>query len=193
MKHSNLSNEQWIELIRESDPNTINSLFNLLTGFLINKLEHSSPFDLRGFCEDIAQDTVIFIYQNTDRYHFKSKFTSWAITVAMNRATSKLRLSEFTDIELKEDYSSMAYELELSVEDRSDLDYLKRVIQLLDPKYRFVIEQTYLYYRTPIEIANDLDIDQFAYYPILNGATNQLRRLVRQDTEQNHRLHRSLI
>lgn len=187
-----LSNEEWVEQIQSTNPIALNNLTSYLTGFLVNRFERYSsefPIDLVRFCEDIAQDTIIFIYQNTHRYEFRSSFPSWCCSVAKNKAIERLRLTEFAStIDLVEDYTDLAFELNDNHAE-SRLDYLKKMILQLSPRHRFVIEQYYLYYSTPEQIAFELDINLNAYYQLLNRALNNLRSLVRQDNELRRQSH----
>lgn len=188
MRYSNRSNTDWIKLIKSSDSDAITDLFNILVGFLINKLEgqrDSLSLDLHGFSEDIAQDTVISIHKNIHHYRQESKFLAWACAIARNKAVNQLRWKQHDRIDFNEDYSVMSYGLDLSIEDRDSLDYLKQIILSLDLRQQFVIEQTYLYYSEPEWIANELDITVNNYYLILHRSLDRIRHLVHQDTLQN--------
>ena len=61
--------------------------------------------DLNDFVEDIAQDSLLKILDKYDTFRGDSKFTTWAMKIAVREGYSELRKKKYEDISL-EQYSS---------------------------------------------------------------------------------------
>ena len=44
-----------------------------------------------SFCDDVAQDTLIRVLQKIDQFSGRSKFTTWAMAIAVRIGTSQFR------------------------------------------------------------------------------------------------------
>ena len=70
---------------------------------MIRNLRHGLSGNSRvddSFIEDIAQDAVIRILAKLDQFGGRSKFLTWATTVAIHLALSELRRSRWKDVSL---------------------------------------------------------------------------------------------
>lgn len=54
----------------------------------------------RAFCEDIAHDATLRILEKLDQFAGKSKFKTWAMSIALRMAISELRRKRYNDISL---------------------------------------------------------------------------------------------
>jgi len=53
-----------------------------------------------AFCEDVCQESIIKILKNLDSFEGRSKFTTWAISIAIRSGISQLRRRHFKDVSL---------------------------------------------------------------------------------------------
>lgn len=100
------SNEEWIEsLSPPPDEVAIETLINHLVIGLRSSLYKYVQRDLNDFVEDITQDSVLKILDKLETFRGESKFTTWAMKIAVREGYSELRKKRYKDISL-EQYSS---------------------------------------------------------------------------------------
>jgi len=100
------TNEEWISAIKPPPEDV--AILQLRT-FLVKGLKASLykyvDRDLNDFVEDIAQDSLLKILDKYDTFRGDSKFTTWAMKIAVREGYSELRKKKYEDISL-EQYSS---------------------------------------------------------------------------------------
>jgi RNA polymerase sigma-70 factor (ECF subfamily) len=65
-------------------------------------ISHWTAEDMRHFAEDVAQEALLDIEDNLEKFRDESKFTTWAYRFAINQAAGELRLSRYRDYSLEE-------------------------------------------------------------------------------------------
>lgn len=97
------SNEEWITALT---PPPEEAAIQLLRNHLVKGLKVSLykyvDRDLDEFVEDIAQDSVLKILDKYDSFRGDSKFTTWAMKVAVREGYSELRKKRYRDISLEQ-------------------------------------------------------------------------------------------
>ncbi|MFK7820068.1 MAG: RNA polymerase sigma factor, partial [Planctomycetaceae bacterium] len=53
-----------------------------------------------AFCEDVVQETLVRILDRLDQFEGRSRFTTWAMSIAVRIGTSQLRRKMFKDVSL---------------------------------------------------------------------------------------------
>ena len=100
------TNEDWILAIK---PPPEEAAIQQLRMYLVKGLKASLykyvDRDLNDFVEDIAQDSLLKILDKYDTFRGDSKFTTWAMKIAVREGYSELRKKKYEDISL-EQYSS---------------------------------------------------------------------------------------
>lgn len=100
------TNEEWISALKPPPEDAaIQQLRKHLVKGLKASLYKYVDRDLDDFVEDIAQDSVLKILDKYDTFRGESKFTTWAMKVAVREGYSELRKKRYNDISL-EKYSS---------------------------------------------------------------------------------------
>lgn len=100
------TNEEWITALKPPPEDAaIQQLRKHLVKGLKASLYKYVDRDLDDFVEDIAQDSVLKILDKYDTFRGESKFTTWAMKVAVREGYSELRKKRYKDISL-EQYSS---------------------------------------------------------------------------------------
>jgi RNA polymerase sigma-70 factor (ECF subfamily) len=94
----------WIELLRshnsEEQREAIDSLHQILMkGLSVALQHHASLFD--GDLQDFAQEALLKIMEKMDQFNGRSRFTTWAQSIALNLAFSKLRRRHWRDVSLE--------------------------------------------------------------------------------------------
>jgi len=100
------SNEEWTNaLTPPPEERAIEQLRGYLLKGLKSALYKNVDRDLDQFVEDITQDSLLKILENVDSFRGESKFTTWAMKIAIREGYSELRKKRYQDISLEE-YSS---------------------------------------------------------------------------------------
>lgn len=100
------TNEEWISAIKPPpDEAAIHQLRIYLVKGLKASLYKYVDRELNDFVEDIAQDSLIKILDKYNTFRGDSRFTTWAMKIAVREGYSELRKKKYEDISL-EQYSS---------------------------------------------------------------------------------------
>lgn len=183
MEVSDMVNQQdeWVR--RLSGPNREDAISEL-RAFLVRGLTKSMASRGGGdaFAQDIAQDAVIRILDSLDQFAGRSKFTTWAMTIATRLAISELRRRRHQDVSL----DSLANGGALQIEDTTDdgnadaakRDALSTLRQLVDETLtdkQKIAMQAMLNGLAIEEIASRLGSNRNAVYKLIHDARKKLR------------------
>ncbi len=115
-KKASYSNEEWVKLL---SPPPEDVAITKLRSFLVQGLRASLykyvDKDLNDFVEDIAQDSVLKILDNVQTFRGESKFTTWAMKIAVRVGYTELRKKRYDDVSL-DDYVKMDPEDDRGIE-----------------------------------------------------------------------------
>ncbi|MAL17901.1 MAG: hypothetical protein CL670_06545 [Balneola sp.] len=110
------SNEEWIEAL---SPPPLDKAIAKLRGYLVKGLKASLykyvDKNLGDFVEDIAQDSLLKILDKLHTFRGESKFTTWAMKIAVREGYTELRKKRYNDISLH-DYVNPKGEAEHAIE-----------------------------------------------------------------------------
>jgi RNA polymerase sigma-70 factor (ECF subfamily) len=98
---SERSNEEWVKLLRQSGPET-DAAYSELCVFLVRGLQRAlqdHPAALH-LVEDFAQDSMIHVTRNLSQFRGESRFTTWALAIAIRVAFNEMRRSRWRDVSL---------------------------------------------------------------------------------------------
>ena len=183
------TNEEWIEgLSAPPDDRAIAKLREYLVRGLKASLYKNVDKDLADFVEDIAQDAILKILAKLHTFRGESKFTTWAMKVAVREAYTELRRKRYNDISLH-DYVNPKGEKDHAVEmeEESALpDQLAHESMLVQKVMQVMEEQltekqkTVLQYliidQIPLTIvAEKMDTNRNAIYKLVHDARLKLK------------------
>ena len=139
-----------------------------------------------AFCEDVCQESIIKIMKNLDSFEGRSKFTTWAISIAIRSGISQLRRRHFKDVSLDAitNNNDMRIEIAVATEANPGHDIDKEVLlntlaeliegELTD-KQRTVVRA--LLGGMPVEeIALRTDSNRNAVYKLFHDAKLRLKK-----------------
>lgn len=181
--------QQWLDDLRSPDSRrhsaAIEDLRDMLLRGLSKSLSHHDNVDV-AFLEDIVQEATLKILKKLDSYQGRSKFRTWAITIAVRTAISHMRKKQWQDVSLDKLASQAELDPQLAM-DRSEtaeqqdtkaalLSALKQVIdQELTPKQWTAITAELA--GMPLsEVADKLGTSPNSLYKLLHDARKKLRR-----------------
>lgn len=100
---SGRSNAEWIEsLTLPHDEKAIADLRTILIRGLKPALHKYKDRELDSFVEDVAQDALLKILENIQSFRGESKFTTWAMKIAVREGLSELRRKKWNDVSISE-------------------------------------------------------------------------------------------
>lgn len=117
-KKADYSNEEWVTLLSPPPKEVaIAHLRSYLVRGLRSSLYKYVDKDLNDFVEDITQDSVLKILDKVDSFRGESKFTTWAMKIAVREGYTELRKKRYQDISLhdyvqRDDSGEQAVEIE---------------------------------------------------------------------------------
>ena len=98
------SNEDWLRALRREGPEQSTAL-EALREYLLRAL----PGALAGYgripdhlIEDVAQEAMVRVLGQLDRFEGRSRFTTWATTIAVRLALTELRRRRWQDVSLED-------------------------------------------------------------------------------------------
>jgi RNA polymerase sigma-70 factor, ECF subfamily len=144
------SNEEWVKLFQQSGPET-DAAYSELRLFLVRGLQRAlqgRPTALE-LAEDFAQDSMLHITRNLSQFRGDSRFTTWALAIAIRVAFNEMRRSRWRDVSLDalmgaDGFASAVTDAsvddpERSVAKKEILEKLDGALRELTPKQRQIL------------------------------------------------------
>ena len=183
------TNEQWLHELR-SDPPVCNAALEDLRIILTRGLTGSfgsrktlNQEDIRDFVQDAVQK----IFDRLDSFEGRSKFTTWAMKIAVNHTISELRRKRWQDVSLDAlEYPDALFSYRSSRKfferpekramKHSLIELLNHVIrEELTERQRRVVTARFLYAIPPSRMAGELNISRGGVYKLLHDARKKLK------------------
>jgi RNA polymerase sigma-70 factor, ECF subfamily len=181
------TNEQWLTDLRGPNPDeALADLYDLLVrGLRVSLGSYGGGVDANA--GDFAQEALIKILGNLDSFRGESRFTTWALKIAMNVALTELKRKRWRDVSLQELFARRKAanreptDPQLSPEQlalqNTVLQELRRMVdeELTDRQREAVV--AVLLEGMPIsEVARRMGTNQNALYKLLHDARRKLKR-----------------
>ncbi len=101
MKQS-LTNADWLERLRSPDAGTRDAAVAALRSILVRGLDSglAKKYETTLQVDDVAQDALLKILASLDSFEHRSRFTTWAMTIAIRVGLSELRRKHFQNVSL---------------------------------------------------------------------------------------------
>lgn len=102
-RESYQSNDEWVEGLRKpADEKAVEQLRVVLIRGLKPALRKYVDRELHQFVEDVAQDALLKILDNVEAFRGESKFTTWALKIAVREGLSELRRKRYQNISIND-------------------------------------------------------------------------------------------
>jgi len=97
------TNDEWVELLSEpADNEAVRHLRMILIRGLKPALSKYIDRELDQFVEDVAQDGLLKILDNVHTFRGESKFTTWAMKIAVREGLTVLRRKRWENISIND-------------------------------------------------------------------------------------------
>jgi len=94
-------NDSWVAELKAEEESALTDLRNALLRNLRKALSNRPRAD-DSFLEDAVQDSIIRILGRMDQFESRSRFLTWATSIAIHVAMGELRRSRWKDVSLDE-------------------------------------------------------------------------------------------
>ena len=182
---SNIGNDEWVRRLT-AEPETRDQALDELRELLVRGLSSSMASRYGGgySAEDVAQRALVKIMDSLDQFAGRSRFTTWALTIATRIGISEMRRKHYRDVSidsLTTDGSAFEVAAEVAVTVSTELDRksmigkLQTLIdEMLSEKQRFAIRATLA--GLPVEvIAEKIGSNRNSVYKLVHDARVKLR------------------
>lgn len=182
-------NDEWLDRLQSSDAAERDAALTDLRELIVRGLNQSlnNHYGTRSFnAEDVAQDALLKIMDALDKFEGRSRFTTWAMSIATRVGLSEYRRRHTKDISLDGIVASDGLKFEFAAETTSVagqamdqqtiLSRLQELIELLlTDKQRLAIRG--LLEGLPVEeIASRTNSNRNAVYKLVHDARTRLRQ-----------------
>lgn len=129
--------------------------------------------------EDVVQESFIKAFQKIEQFSGEVTFGAWLKRIVVNKSIDFLKSKRERDIELDEGFMHVADDNNWDVDDEIDLDEIKKAIETLSDKYKYVVQLFLVEGYDHSEIAGILDISETASRTRLVRGKVQLKELLK--------------
>jgi len=189
------NNEQWLQDLHQAGPvqqRALDDLRALLVrglGYALSKYKNVTPADL----QDFAQDATLKVLDGLDSFRGESRFSTWAVKIAVHTAFTELRRRRWRDVSLDEittppdeqdspsffipsTLADPAIGSEQQVMQQQVLDIMHNVIDNeLTDRQRKALVAARLQGMSLAEVARQLDTNRNALYKLLFDARQKIK------------------
>ena len=189
MDNKNRDNNSWIKHLgskgREQHE-ALSDLREILIRSLHGAISHRSRID-DSFLEDAVQDALVLILEKLDQFEGRSRFLTWATSIAIRVSMSKLRRKQWQEVSLdqliennhltfEEMNGDIESEPETELERRKMLEKMHTVIQKYLTEKQKVALLSELKGIPQEEIARHLGSSRNALYKLTHDARKRLKK-----------------
>lgn len=178
-------NERWIAELKAERGSAVSDLRDALLRNLRKALANRPRAD-ESFLEDAVQDSVMRILERIDQFEGRSRFLTWATSIAIHVAMGELRRSRWKDVSLDDVVSEADFVSERAIDRDASPDAQLDRQSLLAAMQRVINEDLTEKQRTALlaelkgmpqdEIARHLGSNRNAIYKLTHDARKKLKK-----------------
>jgi RNA polymerase sigma-70 factor, ECF subfamily len=181
-------NETWLAHLDGNSPDqqaALSDLREALLRGLRRALSHRAPAD-DAFLEDAVQDALVRILDRLPQFEGRSRFLTWATSIAIRVAMSELRRRRWKDVSLDEVTADAEFTPERAIDDVSSPDTRWEREAILDAMHELIRDGLTAKQRAALlaelrgmpqdEIARHLGSNRNAVYKLTHDARKRLKR-----------------
>jgi RNA polymerase sigma-70 factor, ECF subfamily len=181
--------EAWVCDLASKDvalrDDAIGDLRNMLCRGLSKSLSKNGRVD-DAFLDDIAQEACIKVLEKLSTFEGRSKFRTWAVTIAVRTAVSKMRKRDWQNVSLESVAARASFDPQIAVDTSGTIDQsnsqsmlLSKLKELIDSE---LTERQWTALTAELggmplpQIAEKLGTNTNSLYKMLHDARKKLRR-----------------
>ena len=178
-------NDRWLAELRTEQESALTDLRDALVRNLRKSLSSYARAD-ESFLEDAVQDSLIRILARLDQFAGRSRFLTWATTIAIHVSMDELRRSRWKDVSLDGVMADAEFIPERAIDADSTPDAQTQRQAILDSMHQIIDGQLTEKQRTALlseikgmpqdEIARHLGSNRNAIYKLTHDARKKLKQ-----------------
>ncbi len=179
------ANDRWLVELRAEQESALTDLREALLRNLRKSLSSYARAD-ESFLEDAVQDSLIRILARLDQFEGRSRFLTWATTIAIHVAMDELRRSRWKDVSLDEVMADAEFIPERAIDTESTPDTQAQRQAILDSMHQVIDRELTDKQRKALlaemkgmpqdEIARHLGSNRNAIYKLTHDARKNLKK-----------------
>jgi RNA polymerase sigma-70 factor (ECF subfamily) len=183
------NDEDWTRDLASEDPGLRNDAVGDLRDMLFRGLSKTLSKEGRvdeAFLEDVVQEASMKILKNVGAFEGRSKFRTWAVTIAVRTAVSKTRKRDWRNVSLESITADARFDPEIAVDSSLTIDQTNRRLKILTKLKELIESELTERQWTAItaelggmplpQIAEKLGSNPNSLYKLLHDARKKLRR-----------------
>ena len=181
--------DQWVGDLASHDAalrdDAVRDLRDMLLRGLAKSLSRGGRAD-DAFLEDVVQEATLKILGKLDDFAGRSKFRTWAVTIAVRTAVSKMRRREWRNVSLESVTSDAGFDPQIAVDSSETIDQTRSKAELLTKLKELIdselTEKQWIAITAELagmplpQIAEKLGSNTNSIYKLLHDARKKLRR-----------------
>ena len=96
---ASVESDEWVARLK--DPERRDDALTELRPLLLRGLRRAFASSGDSFAEDVTQEALLRILDKLDQFEGRSRFTTWAMSIAVRLGTSQVRRKHFKDVSLE--------------------------------------------------------------------------------------------
>jgi RNA polymerase sigma-70 factor (ECF subfamily) len=186
------TNEEWVQaLSKPVDENAVDQLRKKLIQGLKPALHKYVDRELDPFVEDVAQDALLKVLDNTHSFWGDSKLTTWAMKIAVREGLTELRRKKYDDSYLEDfkhpdddgrnELTSMTFATDLPGPEEATHEQmiLQKVLDIINEdltaKQKKVINALMIQGLSVSVVAEQMDTNRNALYKLVHDARLKIK------------------
>lgn len=163
--------------LKARDEQAFASLYMDYANAFISIIKQIIPDDTE-LAKDILQEAMVKVWQNIDQYDAtKGTLFTWMMNICRNVAIDKLRSKDFKNQRKNQSFNQgMEFIRGQSFQPKPELIGVRKMLEILDPQYRDVVEVVYMQGYSHAEAAEVLKIPVGTVKTRLRSAIIALRK-----------------
>ncbi|MCG8585854.1 MAG: sigma-70 family RNA polymerase sigma factor [Pirellulales bacterium] len=178
-------NDRWVAELRAEEEAAITDLRSALMRNLRKSLSSYDRAD-DSFLEDAVQDSIIRILARLEQFEGRSRFVTWATTIAIRVAMDELRRSRWKDVSLDDVMTDAEFIPQRAIDTESTPDAQVERMSILDSMQEVIQSELTERQRTALlaemkgmpqdELARQLGSNRNAIYKLTHDARKNLKK-----------------
>ena len=121
---SSADSDRWVERLRSEEADVRDAALAELRSILLRGLSSPMQQRYRGALqpEDVVQEALMKILDSLDKFEGRSKFTTWAMTLAIRVGISEMRRKHYQDVSLESFQSADATRVDIAIDESIEVE-----------------------------------------------------------------------
>jgi RNA polymerase sigma-70 factor (ECF subfamily) len=183
------TDDQWTSDLASSEPSrrddAVQDLRDMLLRGLAGSLSRTGRVDA-AFLEDVAQESTMRVLEKLGDFERRCKFRTWAVTIAVRTAISKMRHREWRNVSLDAASTSVDFDPRIAIDSSATSEQMNSRVELLRTLRELIDRELTERQRTALiaelggmplaQIAEKLGSNPNSVYKLMHDARKNLRR-----------------